>query len=188
MILVMKKVLLFLFFSLLVVSSLFSSYSISLGQNEYGYVRILDEGGDVISLDDSVWFKKWNGLVLERIGTWNYKITEPDGSQLIVITRRGNFSDVEFELSFSSCRLLVTERMLPSIDALEGSPVKEIIVPFRVDELTRRTYAANGIKITEIRPSDLIDVENGIYIPSSSDVDTIFVRCPDCGRMIEVQL
>lgn len=178
-----RKILIGLF--LLLSLPLFADYSILLpDRNRYDFI-VASEDGDTIALDDNVWYKRWNGLLLENMAPSIYMITENDDSTLIV-GRKAAIEDIRSVIRLNSIDIIITEKLL-SEKVIEDFDGDEIVTTERFDKLYEIMLEKNDISASTVKRGDRINISDGEYVPHRSEKE-ILVSCPHCGHTFRIYI
>ena len=102
----MKKVFCVLAFMLLALSLLSASFSVVIPERRGEDYSILSFDGDVLPLDNSVFYKHWNGILAENLDTGIYKITEGSDSCIVVMSGT-SAEDLFFSLRFEEADTII---------------------------------------------------------------------------------
>ena len=167
-------------------ASLSASYSIALPERGHPCFTIIDNDGETIELDGYVWYKRWNGLLLERIDDGIYSVTEGDSSVLLV-EECADISDIKGALRFGRGTALIISA-LPVLDteAMEDEGVMDAIIMHRLPEREAARLSALGFRIGERRPGEVVRIGNqGLPLQEERP---IIVTCPHCRHSFSISI
>ena len=169
-------------------SSLFAAYSIMLPDRGRDDFIVASKDGDTIALDNNVWYKRWNGLLLENMAPSVYMITENDDSTLI-IGRKAAIEDIRSVIRLNSIDIIITEKLLPEkvIEVIEDFDGDEIVTTERFDKLYEIMLEKNDISASTVKRGDRINISDGEYVPHRSEKE-ILVSCPHCGHTFRIYI
>lgn len=167
-------------------SPLAAAYSIIAPSHAGEPYRLLTEDSDMLSLDSSVWYKRWNGLLAERLADGIYEISGDGGA--VIISSSGDAEALQTALAFESG---LKSAVLPSLSGLDAEEMadagfRSLVVLSRTSELEERLYANEGIEIIHARGGDILDFEGGM--PLVDDGREVMVTCPSCGARFTIIL
>ncbi len=179
-----RKILIGLFL-LLFSLPLFADYSILLPDRNRDDFIVASKDGDTIALDNNVWYKRWNGLLLENMAPSVYMITENDDSTLI-IGRKAAIEDIRSVIRLNSIDIIITEKLL-SEKVIEDFDGDEIVTTERFDKLYEIILEKNDISASTVKRGDRINISDGEYVPHRSEKE-ILVNCPHCGHTLRIYI
>lgn len=179
-----RKILIGLFL-LLFSLPLFADYRILLPDKDRDDFIVASKGGDTIALDNNVWYKRWNGLLLENMAPSVYMITENDDSTLI-IGRKTAIEDIRSVIRLNSIDIIITEKLL-SEKIIEDFDGDEIVTTEHFDKLYEIILEKNDISASTVKRGDRINISDGEYVPHRSEKE-ILVNCPHCGHTLRIYI
>ena len=167
-------------------SPLSAAYSIIIPSHAGEPYRLLTEDSDMLSLDGSIWYRKWNGLLAERLADGIYEVSGDGGA--VIVSSSDDAEALQAALAFESG---LTSAVLPSLSGLDAEEMadagfRSMIVLSRTSELEERLYANEGIEIIHARAGDIVDFEGGM--PLGDDGPEVMVTCPRCGARFTMLL
>lgn len=169
---------------MLMATSLFASYSIALPERGIPHFSVISDDGDTIALDDYIWYKRWNGLLLERIDDGIYSVDE-DGSSVLLIEEGADIVDIRDALRFNDgIELMISALPILDTDAMEDEGVKDVIIMTRLSERERVRLEALGFDIEERRPGDVVQIGGD----GTEEAERVLVTCPYCHRSFSIYL
>lgn len=167
-------------FLLLFSLPLFADYRILLPDKDRDDFIVASKGGDTIALDNNVWYKRWNGLLLENMAPSVYMITENDDSTLI-IGRKAAIEDIRSVIRLNSIDIIITEKIIEDFDG------DEIVTTEHFDKLYEIILEKNDISASIAKRGDRINISDGEYVPHRSEKE-ILVNCPHCGHTLRIYI
>ena len=170
----MKKVFCVLAFMLLALSMLSAAFSVVIPERRREDYSILSFDGDVLPLDNSVFYKHWNGILAENLDTGIYKITEGSDSCIVVMSG-ASAEDLFFSLRFEEADTIIFQGGFngePEVLAEAG--IKNVVFTRRLSELEERLFQNEGINIIYTHPGSLVDIPLEYKKPE-------LIYCPRCG-------
>ncbi len=187
-----RKLMIAIALSLIAIPSVFSSsYSMIIPDGMGEDIILMDDSGNEFALDDEyVFFKTWNGFLIEQYSAEGaFTITDYDGSATLIFTRPcesyamemllrrlgRNLSTVVFLSAIADADALVRYAGNADIVALGKIPVHESLVLER-----------SGMSVTEIRWGDVVEMNGGR--PEVKGPSHVVVRCPNCGETFTLYL
>lgn len=172
----------------LTLASAFAGFSIAIPDRDSPWYQVISTDGNIIALDDSVLYKRWNGLLLDRSSNGMYTVSE-DSNDVTVIA-----SGLDSRLILSTIRLAEPRTIIiPDASPLDSENladygVSNVVSLKRLSKLQEAMYEAKGITITYSRPGDVLGFENGLPMKNTGAEDTLVVICPRCGEQITVRI
>ena len=155
-------------------SILSASYSIVTPERNESFYSVLSSDGEVLLIDESIFYKRWNGLLAENIAEGIYKISDESSSCIIVMDGYSiEGANLRFE-NADSIIFLDNPKLDP--EALSEIGIRNAVFARRLSELEERLYQNEGISISYIRPGDIIDIPI-----TEQNTERIHVYCPHCG-------
>ena len=169
--------------AMLIASSLFASYSIALQERGYPHFAVISRDGDTIALDDYIWYKPWNGLLLERIDDGIYSVDE-GGRSVLLVEEGADITDIRDALRFNDGIGMIISA-LPVLDtkAMEAEGVMDAIITHRLPAREKARLAALGFTIEERRPGEVVDIGRRVQ-----EEERILVTCPHCHHAFSIYL
>ena len=160
---------------------LFASFTIVIpGRGDIWY-SVMAENGEILPLDDSVYYKRWNGILAENLADGIYMVTDNDTSCVVIM---GGVSEDALDLAlnfYSADTVIIPRGMKVDPEILGDASVRDAILLSRLSDLEKRLYENEGISVHYSKPGELIDIIDGR--PALEDSGkAVLVTCPDCGR------
>ncbi len=183
----MRKAILIAFISLTLLSPI-ASYSIAIPDRiGMPYVLISDDGNDTLSLDDTVWYRKWQGLLIEQTDSSIYMVTDQDGDSLVIANNRAALEKLRNAIRFYDVKTLLYSGM-PAIPAesLAKEGITQALLMERLTEEEEAIYEENGISFSYIRPGDIVDIDNDSINVEQIGEEGIIVICPHCKNSFTI--
>ena len=170
-----------------IASLLFADYTVIIPEHRGEYYSLMAENGEILPLDDYVYYKRWNGLLAENLGEGIYRIEE-DGNSVIVVMNGVSESTLDAALHFENADTAILPESFTGFPGILGDAgVSEAVFLRRLSDLERRLYENEGITVSYIRPGALLDITDGL--PAIADTGkTITVTCPECGHSFTLYL
>lgn len=193
----MKKFLLLSIMALCCIPSLVaSSYSLVTPSRGQEHVVMINDDGRQISLDDGIYYKRWNGYLLEGYGDGLYTVTDPDGVMVAIFTNApammSNMAVDDFvgRTASKASTIIFAGGGISDLDSLAWScSGADIVTTSRLSSLDSTRAAALGLEVHEIGAGEAVDVVNGRpVIKPASSLGSIIVICPHCGERFVVAL
>ena len=162
---------------------LFSSYSVILPERGRKEFIVVSDNGETKALDDTVWYKRWNGLLLENMAPSIYMITEDD-DEVLLIGRGATADDIESTMRYADADFIITERLITerAAELFEGDTM---LTTERFDNLYAVMLERNGIEAKPVRSGERIMISDGEYASPASERE-ILVSCPHCGHSFRI--
>ncbi len=181
----MKKIFLILLM-LAVILPAFASYTIVMPERFDCDYQIMTDDGELLSLDESIYYKRWIGLLAENLDTGIYMITE-DGNSVIAVMDGTDERMLYNAIAFTSAdTIIIPEKMNADPEILAASDITDAVLFSHLSELQERLYKNSGIEITYSHPGDLLNISDGR--PVINDGRNLIVLCPHCGNQIEIYI
>lgn len=173
-----------------------SSYSLVTPSRGQEHVVMINDDGRQISLDDGIYFKRWNGHLLEGYGDGLYTVTDPDGVMVAIFTNdpatMSNMAVEDFveRTASKASTIIFAGGGISDLDSLAWScSDADIVTTSRLSSLDSTRAAALGLEVHEIDHGGVVDIVDGHPdIRPSGSLDSIIVICPHCGERFAVAL
>lgn len=183
-----RRIATLIIFVSLTLTSAFAGFSIVIPDRDSQWYQVINTDGDIIALDDDVYYKRWNGLLLDRSTDGMYTVSE-DRTGVTVIA-----SGLDPRHILSTLRLSEPSTIIiPDASTLDPKDlvdygISHVVTLRRLSKLQEAMYEAKGITITYSRPGDVLGFENGLPMKNTGAEDTLVVICPRCGEQITVRI
>ena len=191
----MKKALLFLILTALMLSSLSASADLILpDQDCESFTLISNESGDEFIVDDSVFYKRaLDGEFFVNRFSAHVVLLESDMHDIIVMygADEKEIDSVLFSLSYSTqSPVLILFNTPPDDEMIEKLSPEMIYITQSLSNSERALLRRSGTSFTEIDPSSVLRFNDDgtirVISGEASYKGGIYVTCPQCGTMIYV--
>lgn len=160
-----------------------SAFSIVAPQRLGEPFAVLSDEGDIQPLDDSVWYKRFDGILLEQLDEDVYKAED-----VIVIGNDKDSTTLERALRFEDTTTVIFAGRNPlDVEMIADIGAECVMLPRRVSELEERLYGNEGIAVKYYRNGDVIDIADGLPVDNQDDGNEVWVVCPECGTRFMVR-
>ena len=169
-------------------ASAFAGFSIAIPDRDSPWYQIISTDGNIIELDDSVYYKRWNGLLLDRSTDGMYTVSE-DRTGVTVIANGLAPRHIPSTLRLAEPRTIIIPDASPlDPEDLADYGVSHVVSLKRLSKLQEAMYGAKGVTLTYSRSGDVMDFENGLPVEDTGAEDTLIIICPRCGEQITVRI
>ena len=183
-----RRVTALIIFVSLTLASAFAGFSIAIPDRDSPCYQVISTAGDIIPLDDSVYYKRWNGLLLDRSTDGMYTVSE-NRTGVTVIASGLDPRHILSTLRLAEPRtIIIPDASHLNPEDLANYGVSHVVSLKRLTKLQEAMYDAKGVTLTYARPGDVLDFENVIPVKDTGPEDTLVVICPRCGEQITVRI
>ena len=168
-----------------------AAYSIVLPSSPDGDFSVIADDGQEIALDeDYIWYKMWNGLILEQIDDGVFTITDEYGAVSAIVPSGALGSMMRFPLmSLSDARTVIIHGPLPSYEVLEDTcPDARIVVTSPRQDRQIEILRRKGLDVVSASRSGIVDIVDGKAMVDGMDGETVIVVCPHCRTSFSVRV
>lgn len=144
--------------------------------------------GRDIALDEYVWYKRWQGLLLERLAHDVYRIEDGDGTSLVVVGAAdvdGVLEDVSWTLGDADAIVLLTG-IPQNTDVIEDLGV-DVYAAGSVDRVSLRRLERAGVDVYRIAAGCDIVIDDGELSVTGGLDEGFVVTCPCCGHTFVIR-
>ena len=182
------NILTFVILLTLTLASAFAGFSIAVPDRNSPWYQVISTDGDIIPLDDDVYYKRWNGLLLDRNTDGIYTVSE-DRTGITVIASGLDPRHILSTLRLAEPRTLLIPDASPlDPEGLTDYGISHVVSLKRLSRLQEAMYEAKGVTLSYARPGDVLEFENGLPAEDTGPEDTFVVICPRCGEQITVRI
>ena len=183
-----RRIAALIIFVSITIASVSAGFSIAIPDRDSPWYKVISTDGDIIALDDSVYYKRWNGLLLDRSSDGMYTVSE--GRVGVTVIAEG----LDPRHILSTLRLAEPRTIIiPDASALNPEDladygVSHVVSLKRLSKLQESMYEAKGVTLTYARPGDVLAFQNGLPVEDTGAEDTLIIICPRCGEQITVRI
>lgn len=183
-----RRIVALLIFVSLTLTSAFAGFSIAIPDRDSPLYQVISPDGDIIALDDDVYYKRWNGLLLDRNTDGIYMVSE-GRTGITVIASGLDPRHILSTLRLAEPRTIIIPDASPlNPEDLADYSIRHVVTLKRLSKLQETMYEAKGVTLTYARPGDVLNFENGLPVKDTGPKDTLVVICPRCGEQITVRI
>lgn len=183
-----RRVTALIIFVSLTLASAFAGFSISIPDRDSPWYQVISTDGDITALDDDVYYKRWNGLLLDRSSDGMYTVSE-DRVGVTVIASGLDLWHILSTLRLAEPRtIIIPDASHLNPEDLADYGISHVVSLKRISRLQEAMYKAKGVTLTYARPGDVLEFENGLPVKDTGPEDTLVVICSRCGEQITVRI
>lgn len=184
-----RRVTALIIFVSLTLTSAFAGFSIAIPDRNSPWYQVITTDGDIIALDDDVYYKRWNGLLLDRGSSDGMYTVSEDRTGVTAIASGLDPRHILSTLRLAEPRTIIIPDASPlDPEGLTDYGISHVVSLKRLSRLQEAMYEAKGVTLSYARPGDVLEFENGLPAEDTGPEDTFVVICPRCGEQITVRI